>query len=208
MVRAFVTLFLFFVFVNCSSTTDSNENHFGLPTKFPLEAGNAWVYKKQYFQIDKDSSELDTLCIFGQYQEYYKYSWRPNEHYFLVKNINDMLVSFGDIVISPFSDTSIYERPVVWSFFNEDTGYINGNNYKNYKLPFANIRIDKISNIEIFNNSYDGYIMSSIDTITNVAYYQEIIIKEGIYKRLLFNRINGTKTRETTMIQKLQNFYP
>jgi len=208
MAKVFIVIVLSFIFIYCSDSTNSNENYFGLPTEFPLAEGNAWVYAKQYFQFSEDSSIIDTLFIFGKYLDYFKYSWNPTEQFFLIKNYNDMLICYGDVLLNVEPDTLMYDSPIIWSFFNEDTGFINSENYVGYKVPFANMRIDKISNIEIFNTSYDGYITSVIDTITNVAYRQEIIIKEGIYKRLYFNRITGAKIRETTLIQKLQNFYP
>ena len=48
----YTLIFLLIVFlISCTESTEpEGNNHFGLPSEFPLEVGNAWVYERHYYE--------------------------------------------------------------------------------------------------------------------------------------------------------------
>lgn len=207
--RKILFVFLTFLFLlNCSSSTNSNkDNHYDLPTQFPLTVGNAWVYESHDYETGADSMILDTLYIPGMYNDYYKYSWRPDEYYSLVKNFDNKLINFGQISFGVSPDTIFHEKPYIWAFFGEDTGYVDIKNFDNYSISGDCLHIAIRHDFKLFDNIYDAYFTSRIDTIADAVIIEFTTI-EGFVQWNYDNTGTSKLTVMTKMIAKYTNFYP
>lgn len=205
-------LFAFFPFLfllSCSSSTNSNkDNHYDLPTQFPLTVGNAWVYERHDYETGADSMILDTLYISGMYNDYYKYSWSPDEYYLLVKNFDNKLLIFGNISFGDYPDTAFFDKPCIGEFFGEDTGYVNIKNFDNYYLMWYCLHIAIIHDFKLFDNIYDAYVTSKIDTIADAVISEQFTTIEGLVQWNYYDTGTGELTGMTKMIAKYTNFYP
>ncbi len=194
---------------SCEEADEDDLNpHIGLPTAFPLETGNAWIYERHYYEDDVDSVVLDTLYISGQYEDYFKYTWRPDEYASLVKNLDGLLLSCGRIDYTGDGDTLMYEIPSIWAFFAEDTGFVDFTKHSEYRIYDEKIHIGIESNIEAFGNFYSGYVASRIDTSINEILRDQVTTRAGFYQWRHYDQETQVKYRESIMIQQLRNFLP
>jgi len=191
--------------ISCSDSTTSNNSGYGLPHEFPLQEGNAWIYERAYYENGlKDSTRLDTLYIAGRFEDYYLYTWNPEEYFVLVKNYENKLVAFGHIN----SDTTFYNLPSIWAFYGE-TGYIDSTYYANYS--YTNIDSQYISILpdeQYFEEHYDTYKDEkySIESHSYKSIHQ-YVNKMGFGYWELFDE-NNNLTETTEMIEMLEDFYP
>ena len=197
------------LFFNCSESTNSNITHYDLPTEFPLQIGNAWIYERNYHTGEPDSIQLDTLYIMGKFGDYYQYSWRPDENCTLVKNYDNMLLNCGYIGFNEESnDTMIYEQPIIWFFYSQDTGYVNIEDYPDYELQYDSVHIGIEKNIVRFENIYEGYKVSNYGysfSVQNDVFYLTV---DGFIDAYSYDSETGFLDQTVKMVKKLQNFYP
>lgn len=208
--RKILFVFLTFLFLlSCSSSTDSNkDNHYDLPTQFPLTVGNAWVYERHDYETGADTMILDTLYISGMYNDYYKYSWSPDEYCSLVKNFDNKLINFGHISFGVSPDTAFHEKPYIWVFFGEDTGYVDIKNLDNYSISGDCLHIAIRHDFKLFDNIYDAYVQSEIDTTVDAVYVEVFTTIEGLVQGNFYDTDTGELTGMIKMIKKFTGFYP
>jgi hypothetical protein len=205
--KKLLLLIIFAQFItNCSDSTNSQERHFDLPSEFPLKSGNAWIYERHLFVGGTHSMVLDTLYILGMHGEYYKYSWQPNEYYILVKNQDNKFLAFGAVFIDP-PDTNLFNRPLIWTFFGEDTGFVELEYYRNtYDIPQDRIHIGIEKDIEMFDNTYDAYVETHMQSsLLDIDHYSTV---DGSLKWVLYNLENGEIRGTIVMKQKIEDFPP
>jgi hypothetical protein len=210
MKKIFVIIIITQILAGCSDSTSPDEKkHYNLPNQFPLAAGNAWVYERNYYQAEIDSMILDTLYILGMHDDYFKYTWDPQAYYSLVKNQDNKLLSFGQVNLNDPPDTNIYDRPTVWAFFGEDTGYVDQEGLREFYDVLADclhIRIEK--DIEIFNSLYDAYVTSTIGQAEIKPYREQYSTVDGFLEWIYYDLELDEISDRTEMIKKMTNFYP
>ena len=191
--------------ISCSNSTTGSNSSYGLPNEFPLEEGNAWIYERTYYEYGiLDTTILDTLYIAGRFEDYYLYSWNPENYFSLVKNIDNKLVCFGSI----FSDTTFYDLPNIWAFYGEtgniDSTYYAGYSYTNIDSEYIDILHDE----EYFDKNYDTY-KKEQGLIESYSYnsIHQYLNKLGFVYWELFDEDNNL-VGTTEMIEILDNFYP
>ena len=194
--------------ISCSDSTTSSNSGYGLPNEFPLEEGNAWIYERAYYENGlRDSTILDTLYIAGRFEDYYLYSWNPEEYFNLVKNYDNKLVNFGSIYIHETGiDTTFYDSPSIWAFYGE-TGYIDSTYFENYNYyENDSLYISIIENEEYFDRRYDTYVTER-KRIEYFSHRFQYLNKLGFAKWEYFDE-NGVISHGAEMIEILENFYP
>jgi len=198
------------VCISCSDSTTSPNSSYGLPYEFPLEEGNAWVYVNVYYENGLiDSTCLDTLYIAGQLEDYFLYSWRPEEYFNLVKNIDNKLVNFGSIHINESHiDTTFYDSPYIWAYYG-NTGYIDASYYENYHYnPLDSLHISILNNEPYFGSKYDTYVSDKITRSDNYFSHRlGFSNKLGFACWKSYNEDNDL-IRTTKIIEVLEDFYP
>jgi len=203
-------LIIIAICISCSNSTTGSNSSYDLPNEFPLEEGNAWIYERVYYENGvQDTTILDTLYIAGRFEDYYLYTWSPEFHVSLVKNIDNKFVCFGYIdSYGSEIDTVFYDFPEIWAFYGE-TGQIDSTYYLNYS--YTNIDSEYISILpdeEFFNKRYDTYrreITFSEVLFCKVMY--QLTNKLGFVRwEFIDEDYNLTGTDE--MIEKLEDFYP
>ena len=131
----YIIFVTFCIFVSCdANTNDSNRNMY-YPASFPLEVGNAWIYNRINYENNTES--LDTLYIVGQYEDFFLYSWRPDELALLVKNDSGVFANYGFIDYSK-PDTILYSKPSAW-FIYDNRGLLNKSDYGEYHVTADSI---------------------------------------------------------------------
>ncbi len=202
-------LFILILIVNCSeSTQPSKSNHFSLPNEFPLKVGKAWVFERHYYENHTDTMFLDTLFIYGMYNEYYKYSWDPSSYTSLVKNENNKLLNFGSIrKYNSIPDTFLYEKPHIWAFFNTDTGFIETSDYSDYFIFGDSTHSSIQYNKEQFGKKFDTYILKWFYEFHSEKIYQYTNVL-GFVHWMNYDDSTEYLKSETKLISILENFYP
>lgn len=189
----------------CSDLTDSGQP-FPLPTQFPLEVGNAWIYERHYYIDELDSFFLDTLYILGMHDDYYKYSWGPDYYFNLIKNNDGKLINYGMSYIGENPDTTFYTRPYIWAYYSEDTGYIDKNIYQDYSVYEDSIYIGIERGIRGLNYIYDA--ITESDIYKSVVTTKQYNIVDGFLEWQNYDYKTGELISRTKMIKKMKNFYP
>ncbi|KAA3614942.1 MAG: hypothetical protein D8M58_10840 [Calditrichaeota bacterium] len=197
MAKAILVFLSLIILTNCSDSTSSNRSHYDLPTEFRLWPGSAWVYESVY-EI-QDTTVFDTLYISKQFNDYYGYSWEPDDHWYLVNNFEGILLVHGRVRFNNPPDTSFYRKPYIWAFFNEDTGSVDFSKYKDYRISEDKIHIGIENDMSIFGNYYDGFVQSNIDTTSEDRVELNVLItKSGFYQWTQFF-LDGRVLRRMTM---------
>jgi len=202
-----LTFLTILILVSFSCEEDENNNTNQLPTEFPLEVGNAWVYERNDYENGAvDTSYLDTLYIAGKHQDYFLYSWNPKEYYSLVKNSDNKLICYGSI---KQNDTTFFDKASIWYFYGK-TGCLDSTSFANYyykpDMDSACISVDK--NREYFGEKWNTYIMKKTfefdDEVKTLTYYNKI----GLVDSKVFNNENNNLITEKIIIKELKNVNP
>ena len=158
--KPFFYLLLVLSVLSCSnSTTPAEYKHYGLPQSFPLKVGNAWSYKITDYNPDQNRVRSDTLYISGEYGVAYKMSYHPDHGYAIVKNDQDKLLVIGEVSTYGIIDTTIFDKPFIWTFFNIDTGFVDTAQFNGYDCYTDSVHISIVKNMEFINNLYDVYVV-------------------------------------------------
>ena len=199
-------LILIIALIACSNPTDSNEqNHFDLPRQFPLQVGNAWVYKTTDYNPDQNHIRTDTLYIYGKYGDSYKMSYHPSSGFDIVVNDQNKLLVLGTVSKQNEPDTTIYSRPFIWTFFNMDSGFVDKSVFKNYDCFTDSVHISIEYGMEFINNQYDVYVIKYY-LKNSSRWYEHIISVDGLMRERYFM---GDEIISEKIIQsKLGNHFP
>ena len=196
---------LFVICISCTDSTSSNSGN-GLPSEFPLEEGNAWIYERVGYENGiQNTTLLDTLYIAGKYEDYFLYSWNPESYYSLIKNYDSKLIDYGIITNS---DTIFYDVPHIWNFYGV-SGNLDSTNYVNY--DFSNIDsayISVLSDEEYFDKTYDTYLFEE-RYLTPAPYFRmNLYINRLGYVYFEYFDEDDNLMQTIRMLEKLENFYP
>lgn len=136
-----------------------------MPTQFPLEEGNAWVYNgKSYSDSGSYTEYTDTLYICGKYEDYFLYKWGPLGRYNLVMNEDDKLVQYGYI---EDNELLIYEKPNIWFWFGK-TGRLIESDFNGYQYNPEDTISMNIVREECLGYMLYGYVK---ETLNQNQYY-------------------------------------
>ncbi len=197
MAKILLSLLLCTFLMNCSDLTSSNRKHIDLPTEFRLIHGSALVYESVYEY--QDTTVLDTLYISKLFQDYYGYSWKPNEYWYLVNNYGGMFLFHGIIRYNIQSDTLLFSKPYIWAFFKEDTGFVDYTKFSDYRINADRIHLSIHNDIKAFGNYYDGIVKTKIDSTSETVLLNTVITKSGYYQFTEFFELTGNVIRQITM---------
>ena len=176
-----------------------------LPIIFPLEVGNAWKYERKYYENGiLDTSYFDTLYIAGLYQDYFLYTWNPEQYYNLVKNVDNKLIRYGYIDLM---DTIMYYEPDIWAFYGE-IDCLDSTDFENYSY-ISNLESCCISvenNRVFFGEEWDTYVMEKKYT----SYAPDMIDRYNKLGFVSFKRYdeNNYLISETVMVEVLNGVTP
>ncbi len=202
-------LFYYLIFIisllSCSSPTNSNINHYDLPQTFPLKVGNAWSYKITDFNPDQNRIRKDTLYVFGVYDNAYKMSYHPNYAFDIVKNNQNKLLVLGHVSLYGINDTTIFDKPFIWTFFNIDTGFVDKSIFNEYDCFTDSVHISIIQNMEFMNNLYNVYVVKYF-FYNSIQWTEQIISVDGLMRER--NYIGDELKSERIIQSKFENHFP
>ncbi len=204
LLRKWITL-LFFVLIimyvfSCSNTLDSSneKEHYDLPKTFPLKIGNSWTYKRTYFNPDSNRILIDTLRIIGQFDDAFKMTYHPEKGYSIAKNDQDKLIIIGEVDFKyNRMDTTMYQTPYIWTFFNIDSGNVPKSVLKNYYYSADSIHIAIENNMEFLGKLYDVYVIRYFKKHYPL-WREQIISADGLMRERLYD---GKELKMERLIQ-------
>ena len=173
---SFVFIIIVVLFISCNNIKLSKIGN--LPEEFPLKVGNTWIYKKYFYSNNDTTCTVDTLCVLGKYEDYYKYSGSFGR-FELVNNQSGKFLSYGYIQLAdtihgnivngdsiPYpkpiifkADTVLFERPRILAIFTADTGYVDIDTAKyTFVENSDSFHVSIKKGYEFQNNTYDAYV--------------------------------------------------
>jgi len=202
-----------FTIISCDTEDDTKDtnNVRPLPTEFPLEVGNAFVYERLYYTNNQlDSTVLDTLYVYEMEGSYYKYSFRPWEYYNLVKNVPNMFLSYGTIYFSAQKkDTFMYDKPDVWMLYGFE-GSIDTSEYSaNYDLDVESWEIEVENEMKFAGNIYNAYKnIFNHGTDYTVSPKREVYAIEDGFAQWNYYDADNNLVRQTKLKTVLKDTFP
>ena len=196
--KPFFYLILVLSVLSCSNSTNPTEyKHYGLPQSFPLKVGNAWSYKTTDFNPDQNRIRTDTLYILGEYDIAYKMSYHPNYGYDIVKNDQNKLLVIGRVSTYGIIDTTIFDKPFIWTFFNIDTGFVDKSLFTDYDCFTDSVHISIVKNMEFINNLYDAYVIKYFSK-NSQQWTEQVISVDGLMRERYYI---GNELKSERLIQ-------
>jgi hypothetical protein len=190
----FSFILLIGVLISCEKEEESSDTlNLQLPTEFPLEVGNAWVYERTF---NNGTSFYDTLYITGTYEDYFIYSWNPGIYGSLVKNENNKLLNCGYI---NQSETVIYNSPDTWLIYDTIGTII---------PPIDGYNIDQTDSVKI-STTMVQYSNNNFHSYHAISYAIENFVYDSLYK--VYNSVGiysfETFGNEETKIKLINTFH-